>query len=122
MRQRRSEWLLWLRNEIGSPHQVTTYGYDDAARIVSTLRAIGYKSIAADPEMDGVDFRVLLYLLGALDTETYKAVPQVEIAEALGKRPQHVSRSIKKLETKGILIPAPKVGRFTAWRLNPNYK
>lgn len=72
--------------------------------------------------MEGVDFRVLLYLSGSLDAETYRAVPQVEIAEALGKRAQHVSRSIKKLETKGILIPAPKVGRFTAWRLNSAYR
>jgi DNA-binding MarR family transcriptional regulator len=86
------------------------------------LTGEGFKALAKDADLDGVDLRVLLYLLAFIDTENYTLVHQKDIAEELGRRPQHISRSIGKLEEKGILIPAPKVGRSTAWRLNPRYK
>jgi DNA-binding MarR family transcriptional regulator len=94
----------------------------NSACVWRQVSAESCKAIATDSEMDGVDFRVFVYLLGTLSTETYVPVPQTDIAEALGKRPQHISRSIKKLEAKGILIAAPKIGRSTAWRLNSQYR
>ena len=82
-----------------------------------------FQAFATDPDLDGVDLRVLFYLLGHLTTDSFKAVPQIDIAAALGRRKQHISRSIRKLEAKGIIIPAgPRVGRSIAWRLNPSYK
>ena len=83
-------------------------------------RAI-HRSLATDTELDGVDLRVFLYLTSCLDFENFLQVPQVEIAEALGRRRAHISRSMAKLKAKGVIIAGPKVGRAAVWRLNPNY-
>ena len=61
--------------------------------------------LAIDPDLDGVDFRVFLYLFSRLDFDMSMRVPQVEIAEALGRRTEHISRSIRKLKQKGIIAP-----------------
>ena len=64
--------------------------------------------------------RVFWYLVKRLDFENYIRVPQVEIAEALEMQKSHVSRAIKLLESKGVLLRGPKVGQSYSWRLNPN--
>jgi DNA-binding MarR family transcriptional regulator len=87
-----------------------------------TVTREGFRTLAKDADLDGVDLRVLLYLLSFIDSENYTLVQQKDIAEELGRRPQHISRSIKKLEDKGIIIAAPRVGKSNAWRLNPRYK
>src|SRR5580704_12117285 len=83
-------------------------------------RAI-HRSLATDTELDGVDLRVFLYLTSCLDFENFLQVPQMEIAQALGRRRTHISRSMAKLKAKGVVIAGPKVGRSAVWRLNPNY-
>jgi hypothetical protein len=103
--------VIWVPKKIKSP-----YG-SEWMQINQEATAL----MAADEDLDGVDLKVFLYLYSRLDFENYIRVPQVEIAEALHKRQQHVSRSIKKLEKKGILIPAPKIGRSSIWRLNAKY-
>jgi len=80
-----------------------------------------HRTLAIDTGLDGVDLRVFLYLTSCLDFENYLQVPQVEIAEALGRRKEHISRSMAKLKSKGVVIAGPKVGRSAVWRLNPNY-
>jgi CRP-like cAMP-binding protein len=80
-----------------------------------------YRALALDEGLDGVDLRVFLYLFSKLDFKTFIPVPQMEIAEALGRRKEHVSRSIRKLKTKNILLPGPKVDRSPSFRLNPGY-
>lgn len=77
--------------------------------------------MAIDPDLTLEPKNILMYLFSRLDFENYIQVPQVEISEALNLRKQNVNRSIKLLETKGILIRGPKVGRSSSWRLNPNY-
>jgi DNA-binding MarR family transcriptional regulator len=80
-----------------------------------------YRALALDEELDGVDLRVFLYLFSKLDFKSFTPVPQMEIAEALGRRKEHVSRSIRKLKAKNIILPGPKVDRSPSFRLNPNY-
>jgi CRP-like cAMP-binding protein len=77
--------------------------------------------LAIDPDLDGVDFRVFLYLFSRLDFDMSMRVPQVEIAQALGKRTEHISRSIRRLKQKGIIAPVDKMARSPVFRLNPDY-
>jgi DNA-binding transcriptional ArsR family regulator len=78
-------------------------------------------ALAQDPDLKGEALKVLLYLAARLDFDNWIQVAQTEIAEALGMRKPHVSRAIKLLESKGIVIRGPKVGQSYSWRLNPKY-
>jgi predicted transcriptional regulator len=81
-----------------------------------------YRALALDEDLDGVDLRVFLFLFSRLDFENYIRLEQREIAEALNRRKEHISRSIRKLKTKKIIVEAtPKVGRTAAYLLNPKY-
>lgn len=78
-------------------------------------------AIASDPELSGEALRVFLYLNGRLDFENLFQVPQTEIAEALGIKRPNVSRSMKMLLEKGIILRGPKIGHSATFRLNPNF-
>lgn len=77
--------------------------------------------IAKDPDMTGETLRVLMYLYGLLDFENYIQQSQKDIVEGLGMRKEHVSRAMKLLASKQIILEGPKVGRSKCYRLNPNY-
>ena len=86
---------------------------------VDVRRIIG--ALSLDAELDGVDLRVYLYLFSRLDFNTFIPVPQTEIGEALGRRREHVSRSIRKLKEKELIFAGTKVDRSPSFRLNPSY-
>lgn len=65
--------------------------------------------------------RVLLALFAHLDYENYILVSQVEICENIRMLKPHVSRAIKNLVLKEIILEGPKIGRSKTYRLNPNY-
>lgn len=79
------------------------------------------EALAADKELAGRPTRVLIYLLSRLDFENFIAVPQTEIAIALDLHKANVSRSIRLLISKGILIEGPRAGGALALRLNPHW-
>jgi len=80
------------------------------------------RKLALDPDLDGVDLRVFLYLFPRLDFREYTLIEQREIVEALGRRKEHISRSIRKLKAKEIIIEAtPRIGRSPSYVLNPKY-
>ena len=74
--------------------------------------------LAKDPDLQGENYRVLLYLLGNLGFENYIAIPQKQIAEALEMPKQNVSRALKVLVEKEILLEGPKLGRTHTYRLS----
>jgi hypothetical protein len=80
-----------------------------------------YRALALEDDLDGVDLRVFLYLFSSLDFRSFIPVPQLEVAEALAKQKAHVSRSIRKLKERGLIIAGPKVNRSPSFRLNPHY-
>jgi DNA-binding Lrp family transcriptional regulator len=81
-----------------------------------------FRKLAIDEDLDGVDLRVYLFLASQLDFENFTRVEQREIAEALKRHKEHVSRSVRKLRGKEIILEAsPKVGRSSAYMLNPKY-
>jgi Crp-like helix-turn-helix domain len=65
-------------------------------------------------------WRVFGYLNSILDFDNMIHVPQAEIAKALDMKRPNVSRAMKKLEDLGIILKGAKVGRISAYRLNPN--
>jgi len=87
----------------------------------AVVRAM-FQALALDDTVDGVDLRVFLLLFSRLDFENFTRIEQREIAEALERHKAHVSRSIRKLKDKGILLEAlPKVGRSARYLLNPTF-
>lgn len=77
--------------------------------------------IASDPEITGATLKIFLFMAGRLDFENYIRVQQTEIAEALNMYKPDVSKAIKLLEKKSILLRGPKVGQSYSWRMNPNF-
>lgn len=64
-------------------------------------------------------YRVLMYLMSKLDFENYLRITQMSIAEALNMKQSSVSKAIKGLMEKDVLITGPKVGVSKTYRLNP---
>jgi hypothetical protein len=77
--------------------------------------------IAADKDLGTEAFRVFLYLNARLDFENLIVVQQTEIAAALGIKPQAVSRAMRLLAGKQIILRGPKLGGVGSYRLNPHY-
>ena len=80
-----------------------------------------FEEIAKDPEMTGETFRVLTYLYSKLDFENFIQQSQKDIAEELNMNKVQISRAMKVLTSKKIVMEGPKVGRSKCYRLNPNY-
>lgn len=77
--------------------------------------------IAKDQDLGLVDHRVFAALNGRLDFQNWLTISQAEVARELGLDPAQVSRSLKKLRDKRILLDGPKVGRARSFRLNPSF-
>ena len=73
--------------------------------------------IAEDKEITGLTLRVLMILLSELDSENYAPVRQKEITQRLEIHQPNVSKSIKQLVDKNIILKA-KDGSTTVYKLN----
>ena len=80
-----------------------------------------FEEIAKDPDMTGENYRVLMYLYSKLDFENFIQQSQKDIAEGLGMRKEHISRAMKLLTAKQIVLEGPKISRSKCYRLNPDY-
>jgi DNA-binding MarR family transcriptional regulator len=78
-------------------------------------------ALAEDKDLTGETYKVFMYMLGHLGFENYIAIPQVQIAKDLSMHKEHVSRAIKVLVTKRIIVEGPKLGRTKTYRLNSQY-
>lgn len=78
------------------------------------------EEFSARQDVGAEALRVFLYLNCRLDFENIIQVQQTEIAERLKLKPPSVHRAIKKLESLGVILRGPKVGRSSSWRLNPH--
>jgi DNA-binding transcriptional ArsR family regulator len=77
--------------------------------------------VAKDKDIKGETYRVLFFICARLDFENWVQLSVSEIAEELELKQPNVSRAIKLLEKKEIIIRGPKVGRSYAFRLNPYF-
>ena len=67
-----------------------------------------FEEIAKDLEMTGETYKVLMYLYSKLDFENFIQQSQMDIAEGLGIQKQRVSRAMKVLTSKQIVLEGPK--------------
>jgi hypothetical protein len=78
------------------------------------------KLIATDKDMTGQTLKVMLLLMSDLEFENYITIKQVAIAKELGIHKVDVSKAMKLLVEKGIILKV-KEGSTTGYKLNPNY-
>lgn len=81
----------------------------------------GLENLAMDEDLTGETLKVFLYLLSQLDFENYILLEQKYVAQKLKMPFQNVSRSIKVLIQKEILIKGPRAGKSWSYRLNNFY-
>lgn len=70
-------------------------------------------------KMTGEQYSVLFALFNKLDFDNYLRVSRAEIAELLQMQPVNVSRAMKVLKDKNIIVEGPPIGKFKTYRLNP---
>lgn len=81
----------------------------------------GFERLAQDKEITLEARRVLDYVFARLDFENHLRMSQADIARALDMKPGNVSRAIKLLMSKDILLIGEKVGRSYTYRLNADF-
>lgn len=74
--------------------------------------------LAKDKEIQGRTRSVLDYLFSSLNFENYICLEQKKIAEELSMLQPNVSRSIKLLVKKGIILEGPKLGKMCSYKLD----
>ena len=77
-------------------------------------------TIAKDKELTGEMKSVLFFLMGNLEFENYITIKQVEIAKQLEMQKTNVSRAMRLLVDKSIILKV-KQGTTTGYKLNPTY-
>jgi DNA-binding transcriptional regulator GbsR (MarR family) len=77
--------------------------------------------VAKDKEIKGETYRVLFFICARLDFENWVQISVTEIGNELDLKQQSVSRAMKVLEDKQIILRGPKVGRSYAFMLNPEF-
>ena len=76
--------------------------------------------IATDDDMTGQTLKVLLLLMSELEFENYITIKQVTVAEKLKIHKPDVSKAMRILVNKGIILKV-KEGATTGYKLNPHY-
>ena len=76
---------------------------------------------AKDKDIKSETHRVLWFIISILDFENWVQLSITEIANELGMRQPNVSKAIKVLENKEVIIRGPKIGRSFAFRFNPDF-
>ena len=76
--------------------------------------------LAVDRDFSGTDFRVLLAIIGNLGYENILNISQQELQQQLNISQGDISKSIKKLISKGYLQVVDKIGRRNIYMVNPN--
>ena len=77
--------------------------------------------LAKDKDIKGDTHRVLRFIEGILDFENWVYISITEIAKELEMHRPGVSKSIKILQEKEIILKGPKVGRSYTFMLNPDF-
>ena len=92
------------------------YLKDDHVRCFSH-EALG---LAMDKQLSGTDFRVLLAIIGNVGYENIVNISQQELQKQLSITQANISKSIKKLISKGYLQIVDTIGRRNIYMLNPS--
>ena len=77
-----------------------------------------FKTLAKDKDLTGELLRIWLHLMGTLGFENFVIVNCTQIAKELNIKQPNVSRAMKKMVQKGLLLQGPRNGRFSSYRLS----
>ena len=77
--------------------------------------------LAKDKSIKGETHRVLWLIIGILDFDNWVQLSVTEMSKELGMHRPDVSKAMKVLEEKEIILRGPKVGRSYAFMLNPEF-
>ena len=77
--------------------------------------------LAKDKDIKAETHRVLWFIGGILDFENWVYISITEIAQELNMQRSSVSKAIKLLEKKEVILRGPKVGRSHTFMLNPEF-
>ncbi|MDD5228350.1 MAG: GIY-YIG nuclease family protein [Methylococcales bacterium] len=97
-----------------------SYSTIDVARKSILMLQDSLATIAEDKEITGQTLRVWMILLSELEFENYITTKQKEIATRLDMHQPDVSKAMKLLVSKGIILKV-KEGTTTAYKLNSDY-
>jgi len=75
--------------------------------------------IAKDKDIKGETHRVLWLLISILDFENWIQISVTDLAKEIDMLQPNVSKAIKVLEKKEIILRGPKIGRSSSFRFNP---
>ena len=78
-----------------------------------------FKMICKEKSLNLTDYRVLSYLQAMLDFDNWIRLSHGDIGEYIGVDRAHVSRSMKKLLTLGLVLAGPTVKKINTYRLSP---
>ena len=81
----------------------------------------GSRLLAKDKEIKGETHRVLRLIESILDFENWIYISISDIAKELEMNRRSVSRDIKLLEKKEIILKGPKIGKSNTFMLNPYF-
>lgn len=85
----------------------------------STTPHFTHQYLALEPELTGKVLKVFHYVCSILEFDNWVDFSTVWVAEKMGLKREQVSRALKTLEEKGLLIRGEKIGNHYKWRLNP---
>ena len=73
----------------------------------------------ADMNLPNEQYRVFLKLLSKVDFDNYLRISQQDIADELDMKRPNVTKAIKGLKEKNIIVEGPRAGLNKTYRLNP---
>ena len=73
----------------------------------------------AKANLPNEQYRVIFYLLGRLDFENYLRISQKQMSQDLGMKQPAISRALKALEDRYIIMEGPRAGLNKTYHLNP---
>ena len=77
-------------------------------------------ALGMDKDLSGNDFRVLLAIIGNIGYENKINISQQELGNQLDIHQARISKSLKKLISKGYLQVIDTIGRQNIYQFNPN--
>lgn len=77
--------------------------------------------ISQDQDMTKESLRIMHYMMGNLDFENFIQISQAKISKDLSIKKQNVSKALKLICEKQILLAGPKIGRSLSYRMNFRY-
>lgn len=76
---------------------------------------------AARGGWSGIDYQLLVWLLGRTDWDNYLLLNVSDVAREIGRSREHTSKAIRRLVDRGVLHRGPRVGRSFTYQLDPGH-